>query len=146
MSKPKQVQDTKTTYTNWKPTETAYAQNIKNMPAQPEFLQPAQQAQYDRARERNASRLQSAYGQNVPESARMAMMQRGDRDLTADYGTALNQSAFDAQKANLQRQMYLDEAYRERPLQTGGTSTTQEKGGFWGGLLSGGLGLASRFI
>lgn len=146
MGAPKQVQDTKTTYTDWKPPETEFAKNIKAMPAQPEFLQPAQQSQFDRARERNASRFQSAYGQWIPESARMAMMQRGDRDLTADYGTALNQGAFDAQNANLQRQMFLDEAYRARPLQTSGQATSQEKGGTLGKILGAGLGIASQFI
>lgn len=146
MSKPKQVQETKNTYTDWSPRETQYAQRLNAMPDMPESLQPALQAQFDRAQAKNAARLNSSYVGNVPVTARMAMQQQGDRDLTADYGAALRQSAFDASNAAKQKMMFLDEAYRARPLQTSGTATSQQKGFDWGGLLQGGLGLASSFI
>jgi hypothetical protein len=150
MSKPKQVQtqNQETKYTEWTPSNTPDVQAVRDFKDTPESLAPSLQAQYDRAQQRNAARLNSSYNQNIPNTARLAMQQQGDRDFLADYGASLNQSAYDANKMKLGRQMGLAEMTLGRPLATSqsGTSTAQQKGGFWSSLAGGALGMASRFI
>jgi len=146
MSKPKQVQTTENKYTEWRPTDTADIQAVRGFQDTPESVAPALQAQYDRAQQRNAARLNSSYNQNIPQTARMAMQQQGDRDFLADYGSQIRQSGMDANQAKLARQMGLAEMTIGRPLQTSGTQTQQQQGGFWNSLAGGALGIASRFI
>jgi len=88
----------------------------------PESLAPALQANYDRARQLSSNRLSSSYNQNIPQDARLAMQQQQDRDLTADYSTALNQSAYNAYDANLARRLALANMTIGKPV------VTQQKG------------------
>lgn len=119
-------------YMNWTPPDTADIQAVRGAEDMPESLQPALQAQFDRAQQRNSNRLNSSYNQNIPQVARLAMQQQGERDLTADYGAALGQSAFDAKNAALQRKMFLASLTAPRPLQSKtsgyGTQVTQTPG------------------
>jgi hypothetical protein len=146
MSKPKQVATTENQYKEWTPSNTPDIQNVRDFQDTPESLAPSLQAQYDRAQQRNASRLNSSYNQNIPQSARLAMQQQGDRDMNADYGAALGQSAYTSNQAKLARQMGLAEMTMGKPLQSKSTQTQEEKGGTFGKILGGALGMASSFI
>lgn len=137
-----QTQDNK--YTEWKPSNTPDVQAVRDFQDMPGGLEPSLQAQYDRAQQRNANRLNSSYAQNIPQSARLAMQQQGDRDYLADYGSALNQGYFDANRAKMARQMGLAEMTLGRPLNTQ-TTTTTKQGMDWGGLIGGGLSVAAAF-
>lgn len=148
MSKPKTQQlpqEMNHTYGEWKPSDTQDIQNVRNFDDTPETLAPALQAQYDRAQQRNASRLNSSYNQNIPQSARLAMQQQGDRDMNADYGSALSQSAYSANQAKLARQMGLAEMTIGRPIETkssGYTSQVQQGGGLLNTIVGGGISAA----
>ena len=149
--KPKTQQlpnETNRVYGEWKPSDTADVQAVRNFQDTPESLAPSLQAQYDRAQQRSANRLNSSYNQNIPNSARLAMQQQQDRDLTADYGSALGQSAFDANKLKLGRQMGLAEMTIGRPIETksyGFNSQPQQGGGLMNTLIGGGLSVAAAF-
>lgn len=145
MGKKKSKETQETQYQEWKPSNTPDIQAVRDFQDTPETLAPALQAQYDRAQQRNANRLNSSYNQNIPNSARLAMQQQFDRDTTADYGAALGQSAYDANKMKLGRQMGLAEMTIGRPLVTK-TTGTQEQGGGFGSFLGGLLGAGARFI
>lgn len=146
MGSKKNIQTQENQYTEWTPSNTPDIQAVRDFQDMPGGLEPSLQAQYDRAQQRNANRLNSSYAQNIPQSARLAMQQQGDRDYLADYGSALNQGYFDANRAKLARQMGLAEMTIGRPLNTKSTTTQQEQGGFWSSLAGGALGMASKFI
>lgn len=146
MGNKKNIQTQENQYSEWKPSNTPDIQAVRDFQDMPGGLEPSLQAQYDRAQQRNANRLNSSYAQNIPQSARLAMQQQGDRDYLADYGSALNQGYFDANRAKLARQMGLAEMTIGRPLNTKSTTTQQEQGGFWRSLAGGALGMASKFI
>lgn len=152
MGKPKQQQlpqEMNHVFGEWKPSDTADIQAVRSFNDTPESLAPALQSQYDRAQQRNASRLNSSYNQNIPQSARLAMQQQGDRDLTADYGSALNQSAYQANQAKLARQMGLAEMTIGRPVETKSygytTQAAPQGGGLLNTLVGGGLSMAAAF-
>jgi hypothetical protein len=142
----KNIQTQENQYTEWKPSNTPDIQAVRDFQDMPGGLEPSLQAQYDRAQQRNANRLNSSYAQNIPQSARLAMQQQGDRDYQADYGSALNQGYFDANRAKMARQMGLAEMTMGRPLNTKSTTTTQEKGGFWRGLAGGLFNVGTSFL
>lgn len=104
-------------YQEWRPSETQDTQALRSMPAMPETLAPALQAQYDRAQEKSAQSWGSAYGANVPDFTRRAMQGQERRGMTADYGAQMGQGAFDANNANFQRRLALAEMTLGRPLQ-----------------------------
>lgn len=151
MSKPKTQQlpqEMNHTYGEWTPSNTPDIENVRNFDDTPETLAPALQAQYDRAQQRNASRLNSSYNQNIPQSARLAMQQQGDRDQNADYGSALSQAAYQANQAKLARQMGLAELTIGKPIETkssGFTSQAQQGGGLLNSLVGGGLSVVAAF-
>lgn len=136
-------------YTEWRPSDTEDIKAVRNMADRPETLAPAQQAQYDRARERNDNRFGSAYNTNLPTAARLAMQSEADRDLTADYGTAQNQAAYDAYGANLSRRLALANLTTGRPLQSKsygyGTQPRQSSGVAAAGI-SGGATVAAAAL
>jgi hypothetical protein len=103
-------------YQEWRPSETQDTAALRAMSPTPETLAPALQAQYDRAQEQSRQRYSSAYGQNIPETARRAMQGQEQRGLMQDYGTALSQSAYDANQANYMRRLGLAEMTLGRPL------------------------------
>lgn len=136
-------------YSEWKPSDTQDIQAVRGFNDTPESLAPSLQAQYDRAQQRNASRLSSSYNQNIPQSARLAMQQQGDRDMNADYGSALSQSAYQANQAKLARQMGLAEMTIGKPLETktyGYNSQQQQGGGFLNSLVGAGGSIGSALI
>ena len=142
MGEKKNIQTQENQYTEWTPSNTPDIQAVRDFQDMPGGLEPSLQAQYDRAQQRNANRLNSSYAQNIPQSARLAMQQQGDRDYLADYGSALNQGYFDANRAKMARQMGLAEMTLGRPLNTQ-TTTTTKQGMDWGGLIGGGLSVAA---
>jgi hypothetical protein len=103
-------------YSEWRPSETQDTQALRAMSPMPETLAPALQSQFDRARELSSQRWNSAYGQGIPEVARRALQGQEQRGMTADYGSALGQAAFDANNANFARRMGLAEMTIGRPL------------------------------
>lgn len=122
-----------TTYTEWRPSETADLAAVRGMPAMPESLAPNLQAQYDKARQKSQDRWSTAYLGNVPEVARRAMMANEQRGVGQDYMTALQQSSMDANNANWARKMALAEMTIGRPLQSGssGYQSAFAPPGFW---------------
>ena len=144
-------QNTTNTYAEWAPSNTPDIQAARDAPAMPESLAPALQAQFDRAKQRSSDRWGSAYNQNIPNVTRNAMQGREERDATADYGSALGESAYQANNNNFARRMALAEMTMGRPLQTGGSSSgynTQlmQQPSIWGSILGGAAGIASKFI
>lgn len=126
-----------TTYDWQAPPDTPYIRDVANFNDMPETLQPALEAQYNRARERNANAYRSQYNQGgMTPAARLAAEREADRGLTADYGGALGQAAFDAKQSGLQRRMFLAGLTVPRPLATKeyGYQTEQAQPGFFSRL------------
>lgn len=140
------------TYTEWKPSDTPDIQAAREAPAMPETLAPALQAQFDRAQERSANRWNTAYAANIPDVTRRAMQAQEQRGNAQDYGTALSQSAWDANQMNFARRMALAEMTMGRPLQTGSSGYNSQFApqsgstqGLWGSIISGGATVAAAF-
>lgn len=137
-----------TQYTEWAPSNTPDLQAVRDFQDMPGGLAPSLQAQFDRGQQRNANRLSSSYNQNIPQTARLAMQQQGDRDMTADYGSALGQSAFDANRIKLGRQMGLAEMTLGKPLATkqwGYDTQISQQPSIWKQLLGGALSAGAAF-
>lgn len=143
----KEVQDVN--YMEWTPSNTADLQAVRDFKDMPEGLEPALQAQRDRQQQRYSGQLASSYNQNIPNSARLAMQERFNRDTNADYGANLQQAGFDANQQKLARRLAMAEMTIGRPLANKTTSTTTQSGNFWstlGGIAQGALGAASMFM
>lgn len=108
----------RTEYSEWRPSETQDTAALRAMSPMPESLAPALQSQFDRARELSSQRWNSSYGSNMPDFTRRAMQGQEQRGLTADYGAAMGQAAFDANNASFARRMGLAELTIGRPLAT----------------------------
>ncbi len=114
-------------------------QAAREAPDMPETLAPALQAQYDRYAQQSANRLGSSYNQNIPQTARLAMQANQERNLNADYGANLEQSAYDANNAKFARRLALANSTATRTT-TGkqtGWQEQQKQGGFWNNFASG---------
>lgn len=139
-------------YTEWTPSNTPDLEAYRGMADKPESVAPALAAQYNRAVQTNNNRLRSSYAQNLPADARLAMQERAQRDLNADYGAQINQSAYDAYDRNLQRRANLAEMTLGRPLQTssrtkqsGTNSQLMQGGGLLNSLLQGAATVGAAF-
>lgn len=127
-----------TTYDWQAPPDTADIQAVRGFDDMPETLQPALEAQYNRARERNANAYRSQYNQGgMTTAARLAGEAEANRGLTADYGGALGQAAFDAKQVGLQRRMFLAGLTVPRPLATKEDGYNYTPNSSNGGLSSG---------
>lgn len=131
------------TYKEWTPTNTPDINAVRNMPDESETLAPNLQAQYDRSTEINANRMNSAYNQNIPNAARLAMQAENDRNARYDYGANLAQASDDSQTRNYNRRLALAGLTIGKPLQTGGY--THQKGGWLNSLMEGAGAAATSF-
>ena len=137
----------RTEYSEWKPSETQDTAALRAMSPMPETLAPSLQSQYDRAQEQSRQRWGSAYGGNLPDVTRRALQGQEQRGLMQDYGSALSQSAFDANQVNFARRMGLAEMTLGRPLATytsGFTSAPTES--IWKSILGGASTVAGGFL
>ena len=111
-------------------------------------VEPLIQAQFDRARQRRENRLGSSYNQNIPQVARVAMQQQGDREDAADYGTLLAQTAYSDRMAKLGGYGNLAGMTASTPLQSGssgyGTQVVQQQSP-WGSIIGGALSMIPKF-
>lgn len=125
--------ENKTTYTEWRPSETPDLAAVRDMPSMPESLAPMLQAQFDRQKELSNQRWSSAYGQNMPDFTRRAMQGMEQRGLNQDYTAAMQQGAFDANNANFMRKMALAQMTIGRPLEASqsGYQSAFAPPGFW---------------
>lgn len=129
-----------TEYTNWTPPDTADITALREYGDTAETLQPALEGQYNRARENNSRRYRSQYNQGgTTAAARIAQEGEAERGLTADYGAALGQSAYDAKQQGLARRTFLAGLTVPRPLATreSGYNTQPNQGGGLSGVLGG---------
>lgn len=130
-----------TQYGEWRPSETEDLKALRAVPNMPESLAPSLQAQFDRGQEASRQRWNSAYGQNIPEVTRRAMQGQEQRGMTADYGSAMGQAAFDANQANYARKLALAEMTLGRPIQTksyGYQTQFAPSSGIWNSLIQAG--------
>jgi hypothetical protein len=137
-----------TTYEAWTPPDTADITALRNYDDTPETLQPALEAQYNRAKERNATRYRSQYNQGgTTEAARLAQEAEADRGLMSDYGGALGQAAFDSKQQGLARRTFLAGLTVPRPLATKESGyNSQVTDSVWGRLLDGATRVATAGV
>jgi len=137
-----------TTYEAWTPPDTADITALREYGDTAETLQPALEGQYNRARENNARRYRSQYNQGgTTAAARIAQEGEAERGLTADYGAALGQSAYDAKQQGLARRTFLAGLTVPRPLATKESGyNSQVVDSFWGKAMGAGASVASAAI
>jgi hypothetical protein len=151
MGKPKTQNlpfESTTQYTEFIPGNTPDLQAVRDMDVQPPTLAPDLQAQYDQARRRAKNRFNSAYDQNIPNAARMAMQEDADREISRDYGTAQRSAAYDSYDRDMQRKLALAGLTIGRPLQQRISGTNSQVVGGTGVLnsvIGGGATVAAAF-
>ena len=131
---------TQNTFTEWKPTITPEIQALQGFQDQNQLLQPALDAQYDRAQQRGEAEINSAYNARVAPEARMGMLGNLRRNLLADKGAALAQGAYQNKDLELRRKLALAEMTMGRPLQTGSSgynSQVIQQPGILGSVIGG---------
>ena len=112
-----------------------------------DLLPPALQAQYDRARQKAATRTNSAYNAATPVHLRNAQQNMQERDLLGDQGIALAEGAYNQNQANFARKMALAGlTARQNSTGSGYGSQVTQTPGLLGDAIQGGAGIASMAI
>lgn len=143
MSKPKQVQTTTNTYGFFTPPKTAARDAVADFKfeSDPSFGATFSNLKNKRRERRNA--LTSPY--DTPEM-RLQEDYAGDNEIAQNEAQGRRALSYDNNRMKYGQLM--DVAGLDKPVfaNTGGTSTGQEQGGFWRGLLDGGLGAGMSFL
>lgn len=122
--------------------DTPDIQAVRDAPTTPDGLQPSLQAQFDRNKEKVRNRMDSSYNANIPQAVRENTRLQANRDLSADYGTALAEADYNRTQSEFAKKLAIADLTKKQLVQTGSSGyNTQafqpQSSGFWGQLAGG---------
>lgn len=89
-------------------------------------------------RKRLENSYSNPFGSYTPPAVQEALRRNTSQGLAQQEAQAMAESQFNADNANFNRQAMVAQMTQPKFVQTGGTSTQTQSGGFWGDLLLGG--------
>jgi hypothetical protein len=141
MGKKKSTVEQKNTYTQIAPVRTAEVDALSKMKA---VADPSIPFAYGKMRQAQADSFNNPLGSATTPAVREASARATNQSLAQMEAQAQEESQFNADNANFGRQATVAGFTQPQTVQSGGTQTTTQQGGFWGGLLQSAIGAGSN--